>query len=59
MKSAIVLASYIPSLMDLFLFYADPRKAAIALGFILAAVLLFWGAVWFFFNYVLPWLRGK
>lgn len=55
-----MLASWSPTtLMDCFLLYADPQRAVNILGAILAAILLFWGAVWFFITYVLPWLRGK
>jgi len=45
--------------MDCFLLYADPQRAVSVLGAILAAILAFWGAVYFFFKYVLPWLRGQ
>ena len=43
--------------MDCFLLYSDPQRAVNVLGAILAAILLFWGAVWFFITYILPWLR--
>lgn len=47
------LASFTPSsFMDYCLLYADPMKATAVLGIILAAILLFWGAVWFFFVYL-------
>lgn len=45
--------------MDCFLLYADPQRAVSVLGAILAAILAFWGAVYFFFKYVLPYLTGK
>jgi len=55
-----MIASWSPTtLMDCFLLYADPQRAVNVLGAILAAILLFWGAVYFFFKYVLPWLRGQ
>lgn len=55
-----MLASWYPTtLMDCFLLYADPQRAVSVLGAILAAILAFWGAVYFFFKYVLPWLTGK
>ena len=55
-----MLASFTPkTLMDCFLLYADPQRAVNVLGAILAAILLFWGAVYFFFKYVLPWLQGR
>ena len=45
------LASFTPSLMDLFLLYADPIKANAVLGAILAAVLLFYGAIYVYLKY--------
>ena len=37
--------------MDLFLLYADPLKASMVLGAILAAILLFYGAIWVWLKY--------
>jgi len=45
------IASFTPSLMDLFLLYADPLKASMVLGAILAAILLFYGAIWVWLKY--------
>lgn len=56
----VMFASWTPTtLMDCFLLYADPQRAVSVLGAILAAILAFWGAVYFFFKYVLPYLTGK
>ena len=56
----IIIASFSPkTLMDCFLLYADPVRAVSVLGAVLAAILLFWGALYFFMRYVLPWLRGQ
>ena len=55
-----MLASFTPkTLMDCFLLYADPQRAVNVIGSIRAAIMLFWGAVYFFFKYVLPWLQGR
>lgn len=45
------IASYTPSLMDLFLLYGDPRKATLVLGIILAAALLLYGALAIWLKY--------
>ena len=37
--------------MDLFLLYADPIKAAAVLGAVLAAILLFYGAIYIYLKY--------
>lgn len=56
----IIIASFSPkTLMDCFLLYHDPQRAFAILGAIFAAILLFWGALYFFLRYVLPWLRGQ
>lgn len=55
-----MLASFTPkTLMDCFLLYADPQRAVSVLGAVLAAILLFWGAVYFFLRYILPWINGR
>lgn len=55
-----MLASFTPkTLMDCFLLYADPQRAVSVLGAILAAILLFWGALYFFLRYILPWINGR
>jgi len=46
-----LLASFTPSLMDLFLLYNDPLKASAVLGAILAAILLFYGAIYVYLKY--------
>ena len=50
-------ASYTPTLQDLYLLMGNPQKAVTVLGGALAAILLFWGAVYVFVTYILPWLR--
>jgi len=52
-----VLGSFTPSLTDLYLLYADPARAAAALGWWLAGILLVYGVIWFFITYILPWIR--
>lgn len=52
-----MLASYTPSLTDLYLLFGNPAKAVTVLGAALAAILLFWGVVWFFVTYILPYIR--
>lgn len=52
-----ILGSFTPSLTDLYLLYANPKAAAAVLGAILAAILLFYGVIWFFITYILPWIR--
>mgnify|MGYP003405572046 FL=1 len=52
-------ASYTPSLTDLYLLMGDPAKAVTVLGAALAAILLFWGAVYVFVKYILPYIRNS
>ena len=46
-----LLASFTPSLMDLFLLYTDPIKANAVLGAVLAAILLFYLAIYVYLKY--------
>lgn len=47
-----LIASYTPTLTDLYLLYANPKAAAAVLGAILAAILLFYGVIWFYVTYI-------
>lgn len=48
----ITLASFTPSLQDLFLLYSKGLQAsALVLGAILAAILLLYGAIWVWITY--------
>lgn len=47
-----VLGSFTPSLTDLYLLYANPKAASAVLGAILAAILLFYGVIWFYVTYI-------
>jgi len=47
-----LIASYTPTLQDLYLLYANPKAAAAVLGAILAAILLFYGVIWFYVTYI-------
>lgn len=50
-----MIASFTPTLTDLYLLYGNPAKAAVVLGAILAAILLFYGVIWFYITFI----RGK
>ena len=47
-----LIASFTPSFMDICQLYVNPARAEVVLGIVLALILLFWGAVWFFFVYL-------